>query len=596
MKILLADDSMTAQNMGKKILTDAGYEVVAVSNGAAAVKKIAEQRPDVAVLDVYMPGYTGLEVCERLKSAHDTINMPVLLTVGRMEPFKPEEGNRVKADGIIIKPFEASDLLAAIQKLEQRLGPARAVIAAIPGDEDVPIHEKTQKIQIPYLEDFKAPGTQEWKISSGQADQGEHRTVAPAPAFSVPEAMQGVPAMGLDELEVVAPSEAGDERNLPSVDPVPQALASAKVTPPKEPASRTPSVAPLPATSKNASGVWKALDKAREWFGGPAEPQASTKNEQVAFLPVTGLPDEKAVQVFPTSASKPADSAVEDRSLEHTSAAPVEAAPVRDPNLVMSPAAELTDMEVVVDPDLEPTIHTNEREGSTVAADPALVTDSSELANAFPTRFGVTNADDTPIGIASNFPELYASAAPAAGPTTASKSSGPLIPESKTPAKLSFEKSAPQTPPKPAPKFPSDAPAHVAMKSSWVAEQAALEKHESNVRLPNQMPQISKARAVPAEEEVSEIELIEPEAEAAEQASRDFGAAADPQLAAAMAAAMGAEIAPSVTQAASQAAISSAHADEDKHAELIADIFDRVTEEMKPELIRRITAELRKKK
>ena len=43
--ILLADDSMTAQNMGKKILTQAGYDVIAVSNGAAAVKKIAERKP-----------------------------------------------------------------------------------------------------------------------------------------------------------------------------------------------------------------------------------------------------------------------------------------------------------------------------------------------------------------------------------------------------------------------------------------------------------------------------------------------------------------------------------------------------------------------
>ena len=72
LKILLADDSATAQNMGKKILVEAGYEVVAVSNGAAAVKKIAEQKPDMIVLDVYMPGYTGLEVCERVKSAIET--------------------------------------------------------------------------------------------------------------------------------------------------------------------------------------------------------------------------------------------------------------------------------------------------------------------------------------------------------------------------------------------------------------------------------------------------------------------------------------------------------------------------------------------
>ena len=51
LKILLADDSMTAQNMGKKILVEAGYEVIAVSNGAAAVKKIAEHKPDLVVAD-----------------------------------------------------------------------------------------------------------------------------------------------------------------------------------------------------------------------------------------------------------------------------------------------------------------------------------------------------------------------------------------------------------------------------------------------------------------------------------------------------------------------------------------------------------------
>ena len=121
LRILFADDSMTAQNMGKKILTEAGYEVVAVSNGAAAVKKIAEQKPDIIILDVYMPGYSGLEVCEKVRGSLDTLKTPVLLTVGKMEPYKPEDANRVKADGVIIKPFEASDLLAIIKKFEERI-------------------------------------------------------------------------------------------------------------------------------------------------------------------------------------------------------------------------------------------------------------------------------------------------------------------------------------------------------------------------------------------------------------------------------------------------------------------------------------------
>lgn len=121
--VLLADDSVTAQNMGRRILTDAGYEVITVNNGSAALKKIHESRPDLIVLDVYMPGYGGLEVCQRLKESEATMKIPVLLTVGKMEPFKTDEAKRVRADGHIIKPFDASELLAALTKLEDRIVP-----------------------------------------------------------------------------------------------------------------------------------------------------------------------------------------------------------------------------------------------------------------------------------------------------------------------------------------------------------------------------------------------------------------------------------------------------------------------------------------
>ena len=122
-KILLADDSVTAQNMGRKILADAGYEVITVNNGSAALKKIAEHKPDLIVLDVYMPGYSGLEVCQRLKEVGETSRIPVLLTVGKLEPFKPEEAKRVRADAFIVKPFEASELLSALSKLEDKVVP-----------------------------------------------------------------------------------------------------------------------------------------------------------------------------------------------------------------------------------------------------------------------------------------------------------------------------------------------------------------------------------------------------------------------------------------------------------------------------------------
>src|SRR6267154_1768520 len=143
-KILLADDSVTAQNMGRKILADAGYEVITVNNGSAALKKIAEHKPDLIVLDVYMPGYSGLEVCQRLKESQETSRVPVLLTVGKLEPFKPEEAKRARADGYIVKPFEASELLSALSKLEDKVVPraepskpgrfARAMAAADDSD------------------------------------------------------------------------------------------------------------------------------------------------------------------------------------------------------------------------------------------------------------------------------------------------------------------------------------------------------------------------------------------------------------------------------------------------------------------------------
>ena len=122
-RVLLADDSVTAQNMGRRILADAGYDVVTVNNGSAALKKVAEQKPDLIILDVYMPGYGGLEVCQRLKENFDTASIPILLSVGKLEPFKAEEAKKARADAFIVKPFEASELLTALTKLEDKIKP-----------------------------------------------------------------------------------------------------------------------------------------------------------------------------------------------------------------------------------------------------------------------------------------------------------------------------------------------------------------------------------------------------------------------------------------------------------------------------------------
>lgn len=137
-RILLADDNITAQNMGKKILSAAGYDVITVSNGLAAMNAIAKQRPDIALLDVYMPGYTGIEICENIKAAPEMDQISVLLTVGKMEPFRAEEGMKVKADGFVVKPFEARNLITAVEELRRAHPPNVAVVPHIVAHEPSP--------------------------------------------------------------------------------------------------------------------------------------------------------------------------------------------------------------------------------------------------------------------------------------------------------------------------------------------------------------------------------------------------------------------------------------------------------------------------
>lgn len=116
-KILLADDSAHAQRMGARILSAEGHQVTTVSNGQAAIKMLSELTPDLIVADVFMPGKTGYEVCEFVKSDSKYDWIPVLLLVGKMEPYDPVEGQRVRANAVVTKPLESSDLVAVVQTL-----------------------------------------------------------------------------------------------------------------------------------------------------------------------------------------------------------------------------------------------------------------------------------------------------------------------------------------------------------------------------------------------------------------------------------------------------------------------------------------------
>lgn len=216
-KILLADDSVTAQNMGRKILTDAGYEVITVNNGSSALKKITEAKPDLIVLDVYMPGYSGLEVCQRVKESRDLSQIPVLLTVGKLEPFKQDEARRARADAFIIKPFEATELLAAVGKLQDKL-------AAVPA----PASTKEGRFAAATMASFERVMS-ESAPKFGDEDSGwKARLTIPTGGTKLPEvepeAAAPTTAGFRDLAEKPAPSPAGKEPSSLSERPIPTGI------------------------------------------------------------------------------------------------------------------------------------------------------------------------------------------------------------------------------------------------------------------------------------------------------------------------------------------------------------------------------------
>ena len=115
-KILVADDNSNIQKMVGLALKDQGIDVVAVGNGEAAVRKIADVRPDLVLADVFMPVRNGYEVCKYVKENSALAHIPVILLVGAFDPLDEQEAQRVGADGVLKKPFVPPDPLISMVK------------------------------------------------------------------------------------------------------------------------------------------------------------------------------------------------------------------------------------------------------------------------------------------------------------------------------------------------------------------------------------------------------------------------------------------------------------------------------------------------
>ena len=176
-----------------------------VNNGPAALKKLAELEPDLVILDIYMPGYGGIEVCQKIKENAATSSIPVLLTVGKLEPFRVDEARRVHADAHLVKPFEATELLAALTKLEDKIVP-RPAPGLVTRSAKNKASEATNPVKDKKFGDSNSGWKQRLTIPPPEAKREEPKEIeAPSTAFrefvhpQAPEATAVPPSAGVGD-------------------------------------------------------------------------------------------------------------------------------------------------------------------------------------------------------------------------------------------------------------------------------------------------------------------------------------------------------------------------------------------------------------
>jgi len=115
--VLCADDDEDILALVSLRLGRAGYEVVQATDGDQALRLARERRPSLAVLDVMMPGLTGLEVVQELRADEATSAIRVILLSARAQQSDVESGFAAGADAYLAKPFRAAELVEKVGEL-----------------------------------------------------------------------------------------------------------------------------------------------------------------------------------------------------------------------------------------------------------------------------------------------------------------------------------------------------------------------------------------------------------------------------------------------------------------------------------------------
>ena len=124
-RILLADDSPQALRLAEQILAGQGIEVVSVTDGGIALRRLDDVKPDLLISDLYLPTKNSFELARWLKSQPHHRHVRIIFAAAPADQFDEQDAKNAGADVVLRKPFEASALLSAVQHLLEQSAAAR---------------------------------------------------------------------------------------------------------------------------------------------------------------------------------------------------------------------------------------------------------------------------------------------------------------------------------------------------------------------------------------------------------------------------------------------------------------------------------------
>ncbi len=116
-RVLVVDDEDDVRQLVHDILTGNGYEVFTASSGEEGLSKSVSLKPDLIVLDVVMPGISGLEVCRLVKAKPSMGSVRILILTALGRDVDRQLINEAGADDYLRKPFGVNDLLSKVDEL-----------------------------------------------------------------------------------------------------------------------------------------------------------------------------------------------------------------------------------------------------------------------------------------------------------------------------------------------------------------------------------------------------------------------------------------------------------------------------------------------